>query len=72
MRKYVISSIGHRTPGGTYTNDPSLNTAELRVAKKLSLYGTTDPRYFCTRSGWSLTASVIEQKITPAFLSCSW
>jgi hypothetical protein len=34
-----------------YAKDPSLKTAELRVAKKLSVYGTTDPRYFFTRSG---------------------
>ena len=32
IRKYVINSRGHRTPGGTYTKDPSLNTAEFRVA----------------------------------------
>ena len=39
MRKYVDSSIGHRTPSGTYTNEPSLNTAEFSAAKKLSLSG---------------------------------
>src|SRR3954453_3380915 len=37
MRKYVDSSIGQRTPLGTYTNDPSENTALLSAAKKLSL-----------------------------------
>jgi hypothetical protein len=37
MRKYVESSIGQRTPLGTYTNEPSLKTAELSVAKKLSV-----------------------------------
>ncbi len=37
MRKYVDSSIGQRTPLGTYTNEPSENTAELSVAKKLSV-----------------------------------
>jgi Fe-S cluster assembly protein SufB len=63
MRKYVDSSIGQRTPLGTYTNEPSLNTAELSAAKKLSLYGTTEPRYFRTRSGCSRTASPNEQKI---------
>src|SRR5919197_6498286 len=52
MRKYVESSIGQRTPFGTYTKDPSLNTAAFNAAKKLSLYGTTDPRYFFTSSGW--------------------
>src|SRR6187200_2878175 len=36
MRKYVDSSIGQRTPFGTYTNEPSVNTAEFNVAKKLS------------------------------------
>ncbi len=30
----------------------SLNTAALRAAKKLSLCGTTVPRYFSTSSGW--------------------
>src|SRR3546814_6766570 len=29
MRKYVDSSIGQRTPLGTNTNEPSVNTAEL-------------------------------------------
>ena len=33
MRKYVDSSIGQRTPFGTYTNEPSVNTAEFSVAK---------------------------------------
>ena len=37
MRKYVDSSMGQRTPGGTYTKEPSVKTAELRVAKKLSV-----------------------------------
>src|SRR5260370_20607620 len=69
MRKEVDSSIGQRTPGGTYTKEPSENTAELSVAKKLSDVGTTEPRYFCTRSGCSRTASEIGMKITPAFLS---
>src|SRR5437899_3984453 len=41
--------MGQRTPFGTYTNEPSVNTAELSAAKKLSLYGTTEPRYCCTR-----------------------
>src|SRR4029079_6335080 len=65
IRKYVDSSIGQRTPLGTYTNDPSENTAELSAAKKLSEYGTTEPRYFCTRSGCSRTASPSEQKTMP-------
>src|SRR5690606_37267991 len=72
MRKYVDSSIGQRTPFGTYTNEPSLNTAEFRVAKKLSRYGTTVPRYFCTSSGWSRTASENEQKMTPPSFSFAW
>ena len=37
--------------------DPSLNTAELRAAKKLSPGGTTEPKYFLTKSGYSLAAS---------------
>src|ERR1700749_3506718 len=69
MRKYVESSIGQRTPLGTYTNDPSLKTAEFSAPKKLSVYGTTDPRYFFTNSGWFFTASENEQKITPASAS---
>ena len=60
------SSIGQRTPGGTYTNEPSENTAELSAAKKLSVCGTTVPRYFSIRAGWLCTASENEQKITPA------
>src|SRR5215469_15371550 len=66
MRKYVESSMGQRTPGGTYTNEPSENTAELSVAKKLSDTGTTEPRYFFTSSGCSRMASEIGQKMTPA------
>jgi putative hemolysin len=66
MRKYVDSSIGQRTPFGTYTKEPSLKTAELRAAKKLSLYGTTEPRYFSTKSGCSRTASPNEQKMMPS------
>src|SRR5205085_11029214 len=72
MRKYVDSSIGQRTPGGTYTNEPSENTAELSVAKKLSDIGTTVPRYFFTRSGCFCSASEIGQKITPALASSAW
>jgi hypothetical protein len=44
-------AIGQRTPGETQMNDPSENTAELSVAKELSLIGTTVPRYFFTSSG---------------------
>ena len=44
-------------------NEQSLKTAEFSVAKKLSVYGTTAPRYFFTRSGLSRTASEKEQKI---------
>src|SRR5471030_1673192 len=69
MRKYVESSIGQRTPFGTYTKEPSLNTAELSAAKKLSECGTTEPKYFCTSSGCSRTASPKEQKMIPSLLS---
>src|ERR1051325_9657971 len=69
IRKYVDSSSGQRTPFGTYTNEPSVNTAELRAAKKLSLYGTTEPRYCRTSSGYSRIASEMAQKMTPCFLS---
>src|ERR1051325_2324924 len=72
MRKYVDSSIGQRTPSGTYTNEPSENTAELSVAKKLSEVGTTVPRYFFTSSGCFRIASEIGMKITPALASSSW
>ena len=40
-----------------------MKTAEFRVAKKLSVTGTTEPRYFRTSSGCSRTASEMEQKI---------
>ena len=33
MRKYVLSSIGQRTPFGMNTNEPSENTAEFSAAK---------------------------------------
>src|SRR6201998_3988291 len=72
IRKYVDNSIGQRTPGGTYANEPSENTAEFRVAKKLSEVGTTVPRYFFTSSGCSRIASEIGMKITPAFFNSFW
>src|SRR6185436_10045836 len=71
MRKYVDNSIGQRTRLGMKQNEPSENTALLRAAKKLSLVGTTEPRYFLISSGYSRIASVNEQKITPCFLSFS-
>ena len=37
--------------GGIYTNEPSVKTAEFKVAKKWSVKGITDPKYFLTRSG---------------------
>src|SRR2546425_10210084 len=72
MRKYVDSSIGQRTPGGTYTKEPSENTAELSVAKKLSEIGTTVPRYFFTKSGCFRSACEIGMNSTPALASSSW
>src|SRR6185369_9302505 len=71
MRKYVDNSIGQRTPFGMKTKLPSEKTALFNAAKKLSLVGTTEPRYFFTSSGYSRIASVNEQKITPCFLSFS-
>src|SRR6185503_11526475 len=71
MRKYVDNSIGQRTPLGMKQNEPSENTALFSAAKKLSLVGTTDPKYFFTNSGCSFTASLNEQKITPCFFSFS-
>src|SRR5574344_3074812 len=65
MRKYVDNSIGHLTPLGMYTNEPSEKTAALSAAKKLSVYGTTEPKYCFTRSGCSFSASLIEQNIMP-------
>ena len=65
----MLSSIGQRTPFGTNTNEPSEKTAELSAAKKLSVAGTTLPRYCRTSSGCSFTASENEQKMTPASLS---
>src|SRR2546423_8613315 len=72
MRKYVDSSTGQRTPFGTYTNEPSEKTALLSAAKKLSLYGTTEPRYFRTSSGCSRSASPKEQKIMPCLANSSF
>ena len=37
----------------------------------MSVYGTTDPRYFSTRSGWFCTASENEQKMMPSSASFS-
>src|SRR5204862_5632117 len=71
IRKYVDSSSGQRTPLGTYTKEPSVNTAAFNAAKKLSVWGTTEPRYFCTSSGCFCTASENEQKITPSSASFS-
>src|SRR5436853_6373354 len=71
IRKYVDSSMGQRTPDGTYANEPSLKTALFKAAKKLSLKGTTDPRYLRTRSGCSRTASEKEQKMMPSSASLS-
>ena len=65
------SSIGQVTPLGMYTNEPSVKTAALSAAKKLSPAGTTLPRYFRTSSGCSRTASEKEQKMTPCSLSLS-
>src|ERR1700735_5818382 len=70
-RKYVDSSLGQRARTGTYTNEPSENTAEFSAAKKLSPAGTTVPRYCSMRCGWSRTASEKEQKMTPALPSFS-
>ena len=48
-----------------------MKTAELSAAKKLSLYGTTVPRYLRTSSGCSRTASEKEQKMMPTSASFS-
>ena len=50
-------------------NEPSLKTAEFSAAKKLSVGGTTEPRYRRTSSGWSWTASENEQKMIPRSFS---
>ena len=41
----------------------------MSVAKKLSVYGTTEPRYFRTSSGCFCTASENEQKMMPTSAS---
>jgi len=46
-----------------------VNTAELSAAKKLSVYGTTEPRYLSTQSGCCCTASEKEQKMIPSSAS---
>src|SRR5207244_5561865 len=69
MRKYVDNSMGQRTPFGTYTNEPSENTALFSAAKKLSLYGTTEPRYLRTRSGCSRSASPSDMTMMASFPS---
>ena len=54
-----------------YANEPSVKTAELSVAKKWSVVGITDPKYFFTNSGWFWIASDIGQKIIPSLDSSS-
>ena len=54
-----------------YANEPSVKTAELRVAKKWSVVGITDPKYFLTSSGWFCIASDIGQNIIPCFVNSS-
>ena len=54
-----------------YTNEPSVKTAEFKVAKKWSVNGITEPKYFLTNSGWFWIASEIGQKIIPCFISSS-
>ena len=49
-----------------YANEPSLKTAEFNVAKKLSVYGTTDPSHFLTRS---VQAELSELQMNLEFLS---
>ena len=52
MRKYVDSSIGQRTPFGHVARTSRReNTAAFSAAKKLSLCGTTEPRYFSHELG---------------------
>ena len=63
--------MGQRVFFGMKQNEPSVNTAALRAAKKLSPWGTTVPRYWRTSSGCLCTASEKEQKITPASASFS-
>ena len=54
-----------------YTKEPSVKTAEFNVAKKWSLVGITDPRYFLTNSGWFWIASDIGQNIIPCLVNSS-
>ena len=56
---------------GIYANEPSVKTAELRVAKKWSVVGITDPKYFFTNSGWFWIASEIGQKMIPCLVYSS-
>ena len=45
-----------------------MKTAEFSDAKKLSVSGTTEPRYLRTSSGCFCTASENEQKMMPVLL----
>ena len=47
----IFCSIGHFTPSGMYTNDPSVNTAEFKAEKEWSPGGITEPKYFFIKSG---------------------
>src|SRR5947208_3453045 len=78
IRKYVDSSMGQRTPDGTYAKDPSLKTALFKAAKKLSLKGTTDPRYLRTTSSLrpfgtvSSSRSATKPYLYSCLAICSW
>ena len=54
-----------------YAKDPSVKTAEFKVAKKWSVVGITEPKYFFTRSGCFWMASDIGQNIIPCFVNSS-
>ena len=54
-----------------YTKEPSVKTAEFNVAKKWSLVGITEPKYFLTNSGWFWIASDIGQNIIPCLVNSS-
>ena len=49
-----------------------MKTAVFSAAKKLSLSGTTVPRYLWTSAGCSRIACDIGMKITPYFASSAW
>ncbi len=72
MRKYACSGMSMCTPGGTYTNDPPDQTAELSAENLLSSAGMMVPKYSRTRSSCSRSPESMSMNTTPALSHSSF